>query len=274
MPKELSLAAFDYSSIDKDVKGKLLNLAGQVKRHEKDFIAAGMEIGEAISEAHKLLAGEGREGRFRQWVELETGLSRSSAYDWMNIYERSKKCPILDTLPSTVARMLAAQAVPDAAIKDFEKQVDKGVKPTVAAAKATIQRFVAPKPQPAKEPAAGPEAKAGKKKELAIDDAKCEAEDLEEVNRTPSEQMKLNNTAIASACQKLIISFNDIVPKDIPHLTQTLIDSAKSHLKACCNTLRQAQCSICPSCRGEGCNECRGHGFLPSLNAKRLGRVV
>jgi len=142
MSKELT--TFDYDGIDKDTKSKLQCLAGQVKRHEKDFIKSGMEIGEAISAAHELLAGDGRDGKFKSWIELETGLSRTSAYDWMNAYERSKKCPILDTYPATVTLLLSSPTVPDAAIKDFEKQIDKGAKPTVAAAKATIERFREP----------------------------------------------------------------------------------------------------------------------------------
>lgn len=141
MSKELSTAAFDYSVVEKDVKGKLIALSGQVKRYEKDFIAAGMEIGQAISEAHAILAGDGRDGKFKQWIELETGLSRTTAYDWMHAYERAKKCPVLDTFPATVACLMAAPSVTDEAIKEFAKQVDKGVKPTVAAAKATIERF-------------------------------------------------------------------------------------------------------------------------------------
>lgn len=156
MGKEIATATFDYKQVDDDTRRKLICLSGQVKRHEKDFVAAGMEIGEAISEAHKLLAGNGRDGMFKQWVELETGLSRSSAYEWKNAYERAKKCPVLDTYSSSVACLLAAPTVPDEAIKDFAKQIDKGVKPTVAAAKATIERFrdveskqpTKPKPSP------------------------------------------------------------------------------------------------------------------------------
>jgi muconolactone delta-isomerase len=135
------LIAFDYADVDKDTKQKLIYFAGQVKKHGEAFRESGMEIGEAIYGAHALLAGDGREGRFSAWVESETCLDLRMAYNWMYVFERSKKYEIISSFPPTVAYLMAAPSVPDAAIKDFEKQVNKGTRPTVAAAKATLDRF-------------------------------------------------------------------------------------------------------------------------------------
>src|SRR5690349_1141224 len=118
-PVSKELIAFDYGGIDKDTKQKLLCLAGQVKRHGKAFIECGMEIGGAIHEAHELLAGDGRDGKFKQWIELEAGMSSTSAYDWMYAFRRAKKFPVIGNFPATVACLLAAPSVPDEAIKDF-----------------------------------------------------------------------------------------------------------------------------------------------------------
>lgn len=155
-----ALVAFDYESVDKDTKGKLIALAGQIKRHGKDFIKSVMETGEAIHEAHELLAGTGRDGRFKEWIEIETGLSVSTAYEWKNVYFRAKKLPIIGSFSPTVAYLLAPESVPDEAIKEFAKQVEKGAKATVAAAKATLAKFKeissSSKPHSAPRPAAPP----------------------------------------------------------------------------------------------------------------------
>ena len=133
--------AFDYSDFDKDTKGKLVYLAGQIKRHSKTFIQTVMENGQAIHEAHELLAGNGREGKFREWVEIETNLAISTAYEWKNVYIRAKKYPTIGNFSPTVAYILSGPTVPDEAIVDFEKQVNKGARPTAAAAKATVEKF-------------------------------------------------------------------------------------------------------------------------------------
>ena len=88
--KAITVTAFDYSTLDKDVAGKLQSLAVQVRRGSMKVGEGGMEVGEAVFEAHKLLAGNGREGKFKAWVQ-DNGLSVSSAYECMYVYERSRQ---------------------------------------------------------------------------------------------------------------------------------------------------------------------------------------
>lgn len=136
-----ALTTFDYGSVDKDTKSKLIALAGEVKRHNESFRRSGLKAGEALHSAHEVLAGAGKEGCFTPWVEAETDIGTSTAYNLLNVYRRSRKFPILETLPSSVAYLLAPEKVPDAAIKEVEKAVNKGQRPTVEFAKSVLDKF-------------------------------------------------------------------------------------------------------------------------------------
>jgi hypothetical protein len=129
--KAITVTAFDYSTLDKDVAGKLQSLAVQVRRGSMKVGEGGMEVGEAVFEAHKLLAGNGREGKFKAWVQ-DNGLSVSSAYECMYVYERSRKHPRLLEFPPSVQYLLAAPNTPVSAINEAQKRLDRGEKPTVA----------------------------------------------------------------------------------------------------------------------------------------------
>lgn len=132
------LAAFDDSDLDGETKGKLIVFAGEANRAIKKYSAGMVELGEACHNANELLAGKGREGKFKPWVEIILGISKSSAYDAMNVYERAQEFPCIATYPHTVAVLLSKPDVPDSAIKAFQKQVDKGHKPTIAGAKQAV----------------------------------------------------------------------------------------------------------------------------------------
>ena len=148
MSKALATVNFDYGRVDKDTKGKLISYAGQVKRHSSSLKDAANEIGKVIYAVHELLADQ-KAGLFDEWVELETEVSLSTAYNYINVEKRAFQFPILENLPPTVAYMLAGPKVPDAAIEAFEKRIEKGEKATVKAAKATLNKFrkVAAKPR-------------------------------------------------------------------------------------------------------------------------------
>lgn len=145
MGKELSSATFDYSQVDQETKGKLIALAGQLKRHGDSLRTAGNAIGSAVIEAHELLSGR-RAGLFDEWVESETEVGLRTAYNCLNAAKRALQFAIIAKLPPTVAYLMSAKKVPDEAITDFEKQINKGVKPTVKAAKATLAKFRKEKP--------------------------------------------------------------------------------------------------------------------------------
>ncbi len=127
MGKELAAQVFDYSTLDKAVKGKLIALAGQVKREKAKHATSGMAIGESISEAHDLLAGDGRDGTFANWVELECGFGRTTAYNYMWTWRRFGKCSSLEHFTQEALYALASPKTPETAVNEAVKLADKGV---------------------------------------------------------------------------------------------------------------------------------------------------
>src|SRR5688572_1653946 len=98
MTKALTVSGFDYSKVDKDTKGKLIALSGQLKRHGESMKGAANEMSKAIFQAHQLLAGS--KGKlFNKWVESETDVALSTAYNCIHSEERARHFPIIAKLP-------------------------------------------------------------------------------------------------------------------------------------------------------------------------------
>lgn len=278
MSKALAKVGFDYESVDKDTKSKLIALSGQINRATKTSIAAVLDIGQAAFEAHDLLAGDGREGKFNAWIESETGFSKTTIYEFKDVYARSKKLPVIGSFPPTVACLMAAPSVSDAAIKDFEKQIDKGTKPTIKAAKATLDRF--------REVASRPKRTAGGRSSTAPASSGIPAAPGSQSNSASSttpaasgepagggldpqddepikdlsfeEQVKQENGKIESFCRGLVKFFEDGCPRlgSVDHMGR--YDSALAQVRAACSTLRTCkyQEAPCPKCKGNGCSTC------------------
>jgi hypothetical protein len=277
--------------VDKDVKGKLINIAGRLRKLSDRFRESGMEVGEAVHEAHEVLATE-RKGLFEQWVECETEIGLSSAYNLKNVYERNCDFPIIGKLPPTVAYLLAAPGTPKKAIEAVEKAVGRGAKPTVELAKSEIKKHsdkpapkkapeaakastdcqaTSPAPQPAaakaEEPAAGSCPKGGDH-ELDEDRVcmKCHDPDPE-----LHVKIKEQNRVIESFARAVMASF-DGAPSD-PWLDDSRLGIARDQIKSACATIRLAKAHDlpCPKCKGAGCKTCRNCGYLPKQSYEAAG---
>lgn len=279
MAKAELVASFDYESVDKETKGKLIHLAGQVKRNGTDFIKSVVEIGEAIHIANELLAGQ-RKGAFKSWVECETGLSERTAYDWMNVYTRSLDFAIIAKTPPTVAYLLSGPNVPDAAIEDFEKQIGKGTRPTVAAAKATLERY---KPKVAK--VKKPRVPKVNKVRSQSDEPSNGAPDSLPVVAAPAEETAFDPAVIESTPPKGIdiaalsepyrLAVNDLnrIRRDMRKLADD--ESTGAHLVEKINRIEKAiddaktpiaqatPTAICGKCDGKKCPKCSNTGWWP-----------
>ncbi|MCI0537695.1 MAG: hypothetical protein L0Z50_20975, partial [Verrucomicrobiales bacterium] len=247
MSKAISSATFDYSQVEPDEKGKLIRLAGQLKKHGDAMLLAGNEIRKVLAEAHSMLAHH-RAGLFDEWVQTESDVSLSTAYNCINLEKRAPNFPILESLPPTVAYFLSGPKVSDKAIQEFEKQVNKGVKPTIEAAKAILKRFRTVKPKGGKsqgvsdspkaaEPSAGDRQKSSPQSEPEKnEEAELNAEPVKEL--TFEDQVKDANRKIESFCRDLTKFFEEHCPKleSVDHLGR--YDSALAQIKAACGTLR------------------------------------
>lgn len=176
MSKEI--AVFDYSDFPDNIKGKLIRLAGQIKRASVEHVEKIFELGEIISEAHELMAGAGRDGAFNPWVEKECGFSRRTAYNYLRVFQTfGKKCATLHTLSPTALYTLSAPETPKAAVEEAKKVAAKGLPMDAEQAKEIIAKFranhPAPKAKPTPPPAHKPEPRSEGADEPEPDYGKC-----------------------------------------------------------------------------------------------------
>lgn len=132
MTKAIAAVGFDYEGIDKDTKGKLTYLAGQVRKSTKSHIEYAIAMGESVSQANELLATAGCESRFGAWVQAECGFSRKSAYNYMNAYARfgEESCKLTQFTAEAIY-LLSADSTPESAVKKALKLADKGTRITL-----------------------------------------------------------------------------------------------------------------------------------------------
>ncbi len=154
MAKAIS-TVFDYERVGKDTKGKLIRLAGQAKQEHFKFKKSGLEIGQIMAEAFDLFAGQTK--LFELWIETETDLGTSTAYNCRNVWIAAQDCPILGELPTTVSYILSPASVPKAAVKEIEKLVNNGEQVTVAMAKAAVKKHSPPRVKAVSEATKEPE---------------------------------------------------------------------------------------------------------------------
>lgn len=159
MSKAIAKAEFDYGTVEKDVKGKLIYLASQINREKAAMINAGMTVGKHVAEAHSLLAGNGRDGKFTEWVNKVCGFSRRSAYNYMLAFQRFDGCEGIDFISQDALYALSGPDTPPQAVKEAMKLAGKGQRVDVKAAKNLLLKFSdGDQPEPEKK-AAKPEAK-------------------------------------------------------------------------------------------------------------------
>lgn len=132
MSNSMKPASFDYSLVAKDVKGKLLCHAAEIRKHGESHVKAGIELGRCLSDARALLDNE---TSFRSWVESECGFSRSSAYNYIAVYEQFGECPTVGHIELGALYQLTKS---DRAKTKALRLADKGVRVTQSMAKELV----------------------------------------------------------------------------------------------------------------------------------------
>jgi hypothetical protein len=132
---------FDYDSVEKEAKGKLVYLAGQIKKESASHTRTGIAIGESVAKAHEILAGDGRDGQFSQWVEAECGFSKRTAYNYMNAWQTFGKSESIEQYEPTAMYTLSGSKVPPDAVKEAEKLAKKGERITAEKADEILGKF-------------------------------------------------------------------------------------------------------------------------------------
>lgn len=143
MGKDMARVAFDYSDLPKDLKGKLIILAGSIKKAGLNHIEFAIQMGQELTTANELLAKHGKEGLFGSWIKAECGIGRTTAYNYMNAFERfgSSDCSSLEQFTAEAMYLLSADKVPEEAVETAINLAAKGTRITKDAAQELKRRF-------------------------------------------------------------------------------------------------------------------------------------
>lgn len=160
--KELAVVGFDYGSVDADTKGKLLSLSAHFVAAAKAHCSTGIDAGKIIADAHELLAGDGRDGKFKKWISQQLGISRQTAYNMLWSWQRFGKCKtVLHLFDQAAIYLLASPKVPDEAVSEAKAMAEKGEKVSLDAAKSVRNKYRKPKAKKKKAETESPPADAG-----------------------------------------------------------------------------------------------------------------
>ncbi len=94
---------------------------------------------------------------------------------------------------------------------------------------------------------------------------------VEPKEETVEEVMKRVNGTIEAYCRALLKFATDTMPTDIWIDDMGRGAGAIREVKAACESMRSAKChKVCPACKGDGCDQCRKSGRVPSVNYNML----
>jgi len=150
---KLAVTTFDYSQVSKDEKGKLVYYAAEIRKAKKSHAEAIIETGRLLSESQDVMAKHGS-GTFCEWVDLECGFGKSTAYRYIDAFEAFKDCPNLGQMDPSAMYLLAKN---DDAKKVAIKMATKNTPVTHAIAKELVadakeREPAPPKPKPTPPP--------------------------------------------------------------------------------------------------------------------------
>lgn len=292
MSKELT-TEFDYSSLDKDVKGKLQCCVREFNAALREHKKTWLDLGKPLATAHAVLVDAKGEGSFKELVEAEFKISRQTAYRYMWAWERFGERGVTGLLHVTTEAIyeLAGPNVPDKAVSDALKLNDKGTYVNKAVADELIEKHtVKPeveKPKPACATSAdsipssstpdlppvgtvhqtesgsqGKGAQAGPKQyadtfdpaELSKDDGIADVKALQ----VPYDEMLNSITGIKKIWNAIVgDELNGVYAVHKRQRVLTLLDDLRG-------AIAQARPhALCKHCKGRGCEKCSGAGWWP-----------
>ncbi len=126
-----SLATFAYGDLEQSASGRLEVLAADIRSSQelvrRTTAESVLKMGELVAEAHDLLAGSGRDGLFRPWVQERCGFTPMTAYRLVKAYETfNKHNTVLHFFEPTAMYVLSDESCPEDATKEAIRLAKKG----------------------------------------------------------------------------------------------------------------------------------------------------
>lgn len=114
-----------YASLDPGQADKLRKNAARIKETMKDAI---LDIGHALIEIN-----DNMPGHFDKWLKLEFGMSKATAYNYMNTVKRFGGTPkVVKVLPRATVYRLGAKSTPDDVRDAVVREIEAGAPVSVA----------------------------------------------------------------------------------------------------------------------------------------------
>lgn len=119
---------YDYSQIGEEHRERVQYATIAIQDHMRRTADSLIRAGKELLEVKAILS----HGQFGEWLEVEFGMSHSTANNWMNAAKvYGDKIPTVGNLSQTALILLAAPNTPEAAREEVEAQVQAtGKSPT------------------------------------------------------------------------------------------------------------------------------------------------
>jgi hypothetical protein len=130
---------FDYFSLDESVSAQIKTCANEIHQRIRQSAQAVIDIGERLAHVRDLLRHNKR-GGFQQWLTAEFGWSKTTAYQFIQVFEAFRNCPPVGQLPIEQAALykLAASSTPDEVRQDAIARATHGERITAQKAREMI----------------------------------------------------------------------------------------------------------------------------------------
>lgn len=126
--------SFDYTVLDTETQIVVQQCTSEIKERLRDAAQATWEVGQKLFDVRNRL----EYGQFNLWLKTEFKWSRSTAYNYIDVFEAFGSCPNFGQLDIAISalHLLSADSTPLAAREEALERAANGEKITRAKAKA------------------------------------------------------------------------------------------------------------------------------------------
>jgi len=273
MSKDVAKRVMNWDGIDKEDKGKLLYFGSQFRKSADSMMASYLEASEMVAQANAILAKPGCKGKFVEYVEIELGISKQTAYNMVAVNRKfggSNSTSVGLFTPSAMIA-LASSKLPDDVIEKA-KEIAAGGKVTGSIAKQAKAAATLEIPM---DHATVTETEVDDEEPItAPDDSDTEYEDVDPpeptkttTKATPKKPSPIDLVAqIQSAASRLdgmVKELKDLATQNggawLNFEMQQISDEAHALKYRIRNTVFW---NVCPECDGKKCSHCKQLGWL------------
>ncbi len=142
-PSFYEARSFDYAALESETRIVVQQRTGEIKEKIHSSAQATWEIGQKLADVRNRL----KPRQFTFWLQAEFRLSRSTAYNYIKVFESFPICPNFGqiSIATSALILLAAPSTPDEARQEALESASYGETITHSKAKAIASRYALPR---------------------------------------------------------------------------------------------------------------------------------